>query len=230
LTKLVYVYTVIGVYKYFILVYTYTIVGTVLKTIAIISQKGGSGKTTLCVHLAVCAELQNKSTVIIDMDPQASTIDWKQSRANETPDVVPAQPGQLAGLLERARAIDTDLVLIDTAPHSNKAAATAAQFCDLVLIPCRPSVLDIKAIQSTLDILKLVDTKAAIVLNAVPTHGAREDEARDALNGLALIAPVAIYNRVAYFDAMNDGRSVQEYDPNGKAAREIMNLYKWIMK
>lgn len=200
-----------------------------MKTIAIISQKGGSGKTTLGVHLAVCSEMNGKHTVIIDLDPQASSAAWKQSRKNETPDVLAAQPEQLAALLDKAREIKTDLVLVDTAPHSDKAAAVAAQFADLVLIPCRPSILDINAIQSTLNILKLVDTKTAIVLNAIPSHGTREQEARDALEALAPIAPVAIYNRVAYFDAMNDGRSVQEYDPRGKAAEEIQSLYNWVL-
>ena len=200
-----------------------------MKIIAIISQKGGSGKTTLGVHLAVCAEMNGKNTVIIDLDPQSSSVSWKQSRKNETPDVLAAKPEQLASLLEKAREIKTDLVLVDTAPHSDKAAAVAAQFADLVLIPCRPSILDINAIQSTLNILKLVDTKTAIVLNAIPSHGAREQEARDALETLAPIAPVAIYSRVAYFDAMNDGRSVQEFDPRGKAAEEIQSLYNWVI-
>jgi chromosome partitioning protein len=201
-----------------------------LKTIAIISQKGGSGKTTLAVHLAVCAEINAKHTVIIDLDPQGSAVAWRQSRASETPDVLAAEPGELATLLGKAREIGTDLVFIDTAPHSDKSAAVAAQFADLVLIPCRPSILDINAIQSTLGILKLVSTQAAIVLNAVPSHGGREQEARDALEALAPLAPVAVYNRVAYFDAMNDGRSVLEYDPRGKAAEEIEALYRWAIQ
>lgn len=201
-----------------------------MKTIAIISQKGGSGKTTIAAHLAVCAELNGQNTVILDLDPQGSTAEWKASRSADTPDVLATQPEQLAALLQQAGELGTDLVIVDTAPHSNRAAATAAQFADLVLIPCRPSVLDINAIQSTLDILKLTKTDIAIVLNAIPTHGGREQEARDALNAFALVAPVALYNRVAYFDAMNDGRSVEEYEPRGKAAEEIRALYKWIMK
>jgi chromosome partitioning protein len=200
-----------------------------LKTIAIISQKGGSGKTTIGAHLAVCAELNGKNTVILDLDPQGSTAAWKASRAAETPEVLAAKPEQLGSLLQKAAEIGTDLVIVDTAPHSNRAAATAAQFADLVLIPCRPSVLDINAIESTLDILKLTKTPVAIVLNAIPTHGAREQEARDAVSGFATVAPAALYNRVAYFDAMNDGRSVQEYDPRGKASAEISALYKWVM-
>ena len=106
----------------------------------------------------------------------------------------------------------------------------SAQFADLVLIPCRPSVLDINAIQSTLDTLKLTNTPAVIVLNGIPTSGSREKEARDALKGMANVAPVAIYNRVAYSDALNDGRAVNEYDPKGKAALEIMALYRWCIK
>ena len=200
-----------------------------MKIIAIISQKGGSGKTTIAAHLAVCAELNGKNTVVLDLDPQGSTAAWKASRSSETPDVLAAQPEQLGGLLQKADEIGTDLVIVDTAPHSNRAAATAAQFADLVLIPCRPSVLDINAIQSTLDILKLTKTPVAIVLNAIPTHGGREQEARNAVSGFAPVAPVALYNRVAYFDAMNDGRSVEEYDPRGKASEEIRALYKWVM-
>jgi chromosome partitioning protein len=67
-------------------------------------------------------------------------------------------------------------------------------------------------------------------LNGIPTSGNREQEARDALMGMCAIAPVAIYNRVAYSDALNDGRAVNEYDPKGKAAKEIMALYRWCMK
>ena len=201
-----------------------------MKTIAIISQKGGAGKTTLAVHLAVCAELSGKSTVVLDLDPQGSTTAWSRSRTTETPEVLAATPEQLASFKSQAEAIGTDLLLIDTAPHSNKAAAVSAQYADLVLIPCRPSVLDINAIQSTLDTLKLTSTPAAIVLNGIPTFGNREQEARDAISGMASIAPVAIYNRVAYADALNDGRAVNEYDPRGKAATEIMSLYKWCMQ
>lgn len=201
-----------------------------MKTIAIVSQKGGAGKTTLAVHLAVCAELNNKSTVILDLDPQGSTIAWRRSRTTETPDVLAATAEQLSALKTQAAKLKTHLLLIDTAPHSNKTAAMSAQFADLVLIPCRPSVLDINAIQSTLDILKLTNTPSVIVLNGIPTSGSREKEARDALKGMATIAPVAIYNRVAYSDALNDGRAVNEYEPKSKAAMEIMALYKWCMK
>jgi chromosome partitioning protein len=200
-----------------------------MKTVAIVSQKGGAGKTTLTVHLAVCAELNKKSTVILDLDPQGSTVAWRQSRELETPDVLAATPEQLPALKSQAEELKTQLLLIDTAPHSNKAAAMAAQFADLVLIPCRPSVLDINAIQSTLDTLKLTNTPAAIVLNGIPTSGTREAEAREALAGMCEIAPIAIYNRVAYSDALNDGRAVNEYDPRGKAANEIMALYRWCM-
>jgi chromosome partitioning protein len=200
-----------------------------LKTIAIVSQKGGSGKTTLAVHLAVCAELNNKSTVILDLDPQGSTVAWRRSRAIDTPDVLAATPEQLSSLKIQAAELKTHLLLIDTAPHSNKAAAMSAQFADLVLIPCRPSILDLNAIQATLDTLKLTNTPAVIVLNAIPTSGSREREARDALKEMATVAPVSIYNRVAYSDALNDGRAVNEYDPKGKAAMEIMALYRWCM-
>lgn len=201
-----------------------------MNTIAVISQKGGSGKSTICIHFSCIAEMNHKNTIILDLDPQGSTMAWSRSRATETPEVLAATPEQLPTLKKQAADLKTHLLLIDTAPHSNKAAAIAAQQADLVLIPCRPSILDINAIQSTLDTLKLTNTRAVVVLNGVPTSGHREQEARDALKGMCEVAPIAIYNRVAYSDALNDGRAVNEYDPRGKAAQEIMALYKWCMK
>ena len=109
-----------------------------MKTVAMISQKGGSGKTTVAVHLAVCAELAGKRSAIIDLDPQASALEWGNRRQAETPEVVRATPEQLAGLLKLARANEADIAIIDTAPHSDRAATIAAGLADVILIPCRP--------------------------------------------------------------------------------------------
>lgn len=202
-----------------------------MKTLAIISQKGGSGKTTVAVHLAVCAELAGQTAAIIDLDPQASAAEWASRREAESPEVVRAAPEQLAALLDQARANGAGFAIIDTAPHSDRAATIAAGLADVILIPCRPAAFDVAAIPTTLQILKLAQRqdRAAILLNAVPPQGKTGEEAAEGLAALATVVPVRLVHRAAYSHAVNDGRSVEEFEPNGKAAEEIRTLYRWIM-
>src|SRR5580693_4718844 len=132
-----------------------------MKTIAIISQKGGAGKTTLAIHLAVAAEMAHKSAAVIDLDPQASATSWKDLREGETPVVASAQVTRLVQVLEAAAKHGADIAIIDTAPHSESAALAAARAADLILIPCRPAILDLRAIHLTIDLSKLADKPAA---------------------------------------------------------------------
>lgn len=202
-----------------------------MKILAIISQKGGSGKTTLAVHMAVCATRKNLHTAIIDIDPQGSAYDWYLSREGENQlNAVKASSGQLPVLLKQAKAGGADFVIIDTAPHSDSVAAVAAQLADFVLMPCRPARFDLKAIGSTAEITKLAKTPSAVVINAAP-RGKLADEARAALQqqGITVLDPV-LQQRVAYSHAVIDGRSVHEYEPEGKAAEEIDELFVCLSK
>ena len=201
-----------------------------MRTVAIVSQKGGSGKTTIAVHLAVCAERAGKPTLILDLDPQGSALAWLKRRGDDVPEVIATDAGKLAGMLAKAKEGGAGLVIVDTAPHSDRAAAVASQLADLVLIPCRPAAFDVDAIASTLHMTKLANAKTAIVLNAIPTRGTYAKEVGEALGQIALVAPVNLYQRAAYCNAVNDGRSVEEFEPKGRAAEEIRALYKWVMK
>lgn len=203
-----------------------------MKTIAIVSQKGGSGKTTVAVHLAVCAELSGKTSAIIDLDPQASALEWRSRREAGTPEVITATPEQLPALLKSAKANGADLAIIDTAPHSDRAAVAAADLADLVLIPCRPSAFDVAAIGTTFNLLKVTKAlkKTAVLLNAAPSRGLLTETAAEGLSEIVPVVPVRLHQRAAYSHAINSGHSVEEYDPQGKAADEIRALYKWIMK
>jgi chromosome partitioning protein len=108
-----------------------------MKIWAIEAQKGGSGKTTTAVHLAVCATRRGLKTALIDIDPQRSANNWNQSRPDDKRlDCVAGSASDLAGFLEQARKGGIGLAIIDTAPHSDADAALAAQLADLVLIPC----------------------------------------------------------------------------------------------
>jgi chromosome partitioning protein len=202
-----------------------------MKTVALLSQKGGSGKSTIATHLAVCAMRDGKAVAIFDIDPQASALSWAQRRTSDSLPVVKATPVQLPGLLKNAEAQHADLIIIDTAGRSDIAAAHVIQAADLVLIPCRPSAADLDAIQDTIRLVTHANsTRAAVVLNQIPTRGSMGEEARAAIAERMTVAPVGLYLRSAYSRAWNDGRSVEEYEPKGKAAAEIKALYTWILK
>jgi chromosome partitioning protein len=202
-----------------------------VKILAILAQKGGSGKTTVAVHMAVCAARRKLKTAILDIDPQQSAYRWNESRPEgQKLDAVRTDARQLAAMLEKAKAGGIDLAIIDTAPHSDSAAAIAAQLADYVLIPCRPARFDLDAIASTVEIAKAAQTPAAVVINAAP-RGRLAEEARAALQrqGITVIETV-LHQRAAYSHAVIDGRSVHEYEPEGQAAAEIDQLYHHITR
>jgi chromosome partitioning protein len=202
-----------------------------MKTIALVTEKGGTGKSTVAVHLAVCALRQGKSVAVIDLDPQASARHWVERRISNDIAVVSATSQELPRLLEGARKQHADLVVIDTAGRSDVTTGHVIEAADLLLIPCRPSIYDLEASQRTAEQIKKAGGKKAVfVLNAVQSRGVRAQEAREALQGMFPVAPVELHQLVAYSDALNDGRSVEEMEPYGKAALEIRALYDWFIK
>jgi chromosome partitioning protein len=202
-----------------------------MKTIAIISQKGGAGKTTVAIHLAVAAERRGMKTALFDLDPQASASSWSDKRNDPSPAVVSAQAARLPSLLEQAEAQLADLVIIDSAPNADSASLAAARAADLILIPCRPAAFDLNAIGTTLNLAAVAGKPAYVVLNAVPPLGKVGEEARRALEegGVQVAIPV-LHHLVAFAHAVNDGRTAQELDPTSKAALEVDALFAWVAK
>ena len=190
-----------------------------MKTIAIISQKGGAGKTTIGIHLALAAEKRGIKTALFDFDPQASVSSWSDKRNLPSPAVVSAQATRLPELLEEAAAQVADLVIIDSAPNADAASLAAARAADLVLIQCRPAAFDLNTIGTKLNLAALAGKPAYVVLNAVPPQGQVCEEARFALEdgGVAVAAPL-VHQLVAFSHAVNDGRTAQELEPKSKAA------------
>jgi len=122
-------------------------------------------------------------------------------------------------------------VFIDTAPHSESGALAAARAADLILIPCRPALLDIRAIKNTIDIGNLAGAKMVVVLSCVQPRGSLADEAAEAIASYGVeISPVRITQRASYIHAITASMGVQEFEPKGKAAQEIQQLYKWTCK
>lgn len=197
-----------------------------MKTVAIISQKGGAGKTTLALHLATSSALAGRNTAIIDLDPQASAANWGDRRKAELPVVLSAHASRLGHEIRRVEEMEGDLLIIDTAPHSDSAALEAAKAADLILVPCRPAILDIEAISTTLDLVKTTGTPIFVVMNAVAPQGNEAAEAADAIAGLDVqVCPVQLRQRVAFSRALISGQSAEEFEPGGKAAEEAAQLH-----
>lgn len=200
-----------------------------MKTIAVLSQKGGVGKTTIATNLAVIAEQHGFATVLFDLDPQASASRWKDARGDAPPDVVAAQAPRLAGLLAEADKQGCDLAIIDSAPNADSAALAAAKAADAILIPCRPSAFDLGAIEATLSLAELANKPRFVVLNACPPRSTITADAAEGLTGAGVnLCPVRLHHRLAYVNPLAGGRCAPEWEPKGKAADELMALWMWL--
>lgn len=200
-----------------------------MQTVAVIAQKGGAGKTTLSIAVA-CAALERRRTpAVVDLDPQATAASWSDRRASSGPVVLPAQPPRLPRILEAAAAEGIDFAVPDTAPRANESGLAAAEAADLVLVPCRPTVVDLETLQTTMTLVRAANPRVPIlcVLNAVPPRGSAERQARDLLEHLRIpVAAAALGHRVAFPHAFTRGLSPTEYEPRGRAAAEIRALYR----
>lgn len=202
-----------------------------MKTISLISQKGGAGKTTLAFHIAVAAHQTGLRTAVFDLDPQASISKWYDDR-NEDPEVMMVQPERLLNAKEKVEEAGAGMLVIDTAPNADRAALLAARAADLILIPCRPTIIDIKAIQATHDLTETTKKPAFVVLNQCPPSSlSLQLEAKQGLRGLGIATVEEVLHlRRAYNFCAITGRAAQEIEPESKAAYEIHRLYGWISR
>ncbi len=201
--------------------------------VSVIAQKGGTGKTTLCLATACAAAADGLSTLVVDLDPQATAASWDDRRDSETPVVLPAQPPRLARILDAAAAQGVDLAVVDTAPRVEQSAVAAAKAADLVLIPCRPAVYDLETVAATADLVRAVApaTRLLCVLNGVPPRGPRQQQARDVLAAIGVpVCAASLGMRAAIDYAATAGMTAQEYEPRGKAAVEIAAVYDSIRR
>ena len=200
-----------------------------MPTIAIISQKGGAGKTTLALHLAAVAQEAGAVSLVIDTDPQATASQWAAWRGDRAPEVIDSPPPRLAAKVEAARGQGAEVIVIDTPPHADSAARAAVELADLVLIPCRPSAFDLSAIQTTAKLVQLLRKPAFVVFTAGSPNAPRVyEEAGELVDSYGTPpCPVILPDRAAYRHASAQGATVTEIEPAGKAASEVREFYKW---
>jgi chromosome partitioning protein len=203
------------------------------KVLAILSEKGGAGKTTFTIHLAVAAHLAGLDTAILDTDPQqASAADWCERRGS-APEGVALPHMRLKKTIEDLRANETDLVIIDTGRDNNAVAFAAAEQADMILIPVQPGGFDIQALMLTLRVCELAGKRPFAVVNGtkpgakLKTIDAAETIAIKA-EGKCEIAPVCLPVREVFRDASITTKTAQETNPGSPAADELQQLYLWV--
>lgn len=203
-----------------------------MKILAIIGQKGGSGKTTTALGLAVEAVRNGRTVAVVDLDPQATAASWGDRREDkEAPAVISCQAARLRPVLDAAKAQGVNLAIIDTAGKSNEAAISAAKVADWVLMPIQPQMFDIETLQSVKEILALAgNPTASVLINRAAVQGRRHEETQEAAQAMGFnVAPVVLFQRTAHGDAGNIGLTAAEYEPKGKAAQEMAALYDYLI-
>jgi chromosome partitioning protein len=196
-----------------------------------VTQKGGTGKTTLAASLAVAAQDAGEKVFCLDLDPQASLYGWGEQREAETPPVDRSTPDKLTAALATLAKAGYTLAIIDTAGIDSAATAAAMRAADLSLIPTRPSLLDIRAARPTMNALARLGQPFAFLLNQCPPgRTSRPLDAAKALTLLGMLAQPHIAQRADHLDAIAQGLGVTELAPEGKAADEIRQLWAWAKK
>ena len=195
-----------------------------MKTLAFISHKGGTGKSTLSIHLSVAAEQQGLETLLVDLDSISSTVsEWASLREQEKPLVVAAQLADVEALCEQAKSEGFDLLILDFPPYFSDDILDALVVADQVLIPILPSFPELQSLSKYID---SIDHDYSLLLNTC-----QDDESISQMlveNDLP-VSSVNISRQGAFAEALNDGLGVSEYEPHGKASEQIKGLFENIM-
>jgi len=200
--------------------------------ISVLSQKGGSGKTTIATNLAAALKQAGKNVVLVDSDDQGSARDW--AYANATPEVEVIALDR-PGMLQNVKKISADMIVIDGSAKLNALSAEALKVSDLVLIPIQPSPYDVWASADLIDLVKQrIEVtegrlQAAFVMSRVITNTNLSKELQDVLeeNGLPVLTGTT--QKTAYPSAAALGQSVMTFDRTGKAAQEILALLNQVL-
>ncbi|MFZ4808233.1 MAG: AAA family ATPase [Hyphomicrobiaceae bacterium] len=205
-----------------------------MKILSFICQKGGTGKTTLALNIAIEAMRSGMTVAVVDLDPQPSACAWSDlRRKREEPVVIDAKPARLATAVDTARAQDgLDLLIIDTGGRTEEGAFAAAKASDLVIVPVQPSAVDLKSIPATRDLIAMAgNPKALAVLTRSKPFGTRHAESEAWLKAAKIdVATTIIGDRITFQDAYAAGQGVSEFAPGSRAADETGALFAEIAR
>lgn len=196
-----------------------------MQVIVMAAQKGGAGKTTLALHLAVEYSRVGKSVALIDTDPQKSAEMWGNLRDADDITVAAIPAAEIAAALRDAEADGFDMVIVDTPPHASAALAPVLRLATLVVVPFKPSPLDLATLDTITRIITAAGTPAVAVISSAPVRAAENEPMREAIQagGLRVLKTV-IHDRMPFRRSIGNGLAVTEFDPKGTGAKEIQAL------
>jgi chromosome partitioning protein len=202
-----------------------------VKTLAVISRKGGAGKTTLSINLILSAHQAGWKTLLADIDPQRSASDALRARGEPGPALAEITAGKLFHTRSQAAHDAYDVMLIDTPASPDADVVLAVNSADLCLLVCRPTFLDIASAARSAEMIRRLGKAGLIVLNQAPSKrgGVEPASMRQAVEALRFcglpIAPVGLRSRTIYQQAIARGLSVGEWDARAPAVQEIDRLW-----
>ena len=199
-----------------------------MRILALVSQKGGVGKTTLAGHLAVAAERGGETVALLDTDPQGSLAAWWNSRTAETPLFVRGNLAELRQQLAELEKMGIDMVVIDTPPAITAHIQLVVECADLIIIPARPSPHDLRAVGGTIELVEPTGKPMIFVVNGATQRAKITADAAIALSQHGTVAPTTVHQRVDFANSMIDGRTVGELDANSNSAKEVAELWNYV--
>ena len=207
-----------------------------MKTITVNSRKGGAGKTTVSVSLAMAARQAGLRVVLADMDPLRSSTEILKSRAEAASMLIETNAGKLWVLQENCRRNGCDLLVIDTPTNPESEIVHCMTHSDLVLAVTRPTFLDLAAVRETIALVQRTPTPGLVVLNQCPPkrNGEENPVVTDAVQRLRFgklpVAKSVLRSRIAYQHAFASNCGVTEWDVNSEAAADVLWLLAEISK
>jgi chromosome partitioning protein len=207
-----------------------------VKTLAVMSRKGGAGKTTVAVNLTLAARAMGVKAVLADADPMRSACEVLKGREEAASVLFETSAAKLFALTQACARGGVELLIIDTPAAPEADVAEAVKVADLCLAVARPTYLDLAAAVLSVAVIQRLGREGLIVLNqCAPARAGVEPpgvlKAFEALRFASLpVAPTALRSRVIYQTAFAQARSVLEMDPNGAAAGEVRELFAHVWR
>lgn len=201
-----------------------------MQVLSVLSQKGGSGKTTLAGHIAVQAELKGGGPVgALDADPQESLAEWSHARKSDSPIVEQTSLWKLREDVQSMRERGVKLLVIDTPPGITSTIRNAIEISDMVAIPVKPSPHDLRAVGRIVDLVQGIGRPLVFIVNCASPWARITSQAAIALSQHGTVAPAIVHHRADFASSMIDGRTAMELNYRSRSAAEINELWKYLI-
>lgn len=197
--------------------------------IALAQQKGGVGKSTLAIHMAVEMTERGRRVAIVDLDPQGTAMKWRSRRVAEQPIVVSSEPARLSKTI--ADLADYQFVFLDLPGRRSPGVNEGLRLSDFVIVPARPLDIDIEASFETIAACQRMKRPYAFAMTSAPPGGRRAKQFTNMIREKGLpVIPAIVTELLAYPDAITEGLGVSEWEPDGKASAEISVFTTAVLK